>query len=269
MQPHAPPEVLLLADVSLVRDGTTILDHVDWVVRTGERWVVLGANGSGKTSLIRLASLYGHPSSGSVTVLGERLGRTDVRTLRRRIGVASAALSDQLRPALTATEVVMTARHAALEPWWHRYDEADRVRATELLARMGCAPLTDRPLGTLSSGERQRVALARTLMAEPELVLLDEPTAGLDLAGREGLIDRLGLLAADPATPPTVLVTHHTEEIPPGFTHALLLRAGRVQAAGPITAVLTATSLSECFGVALELEHRHGRWQAWASLPRP
>ncbi len=257
-------EVLALRDATLVRDGRAIVEGVTWTVREGERWVVLGPNGSGKTSLIRLASMNAHPSSGTVTVPGERLGTTDVRVLRRRIGLASAALADVLRADLSAREVVMTARYAALEPWWHHYTDAERARAAELLERTGAGPLADRRLGTLSSGERQRVALARTLMAEPDLVLLDEPTAGLDLVGREDLVSRLGALAADPTTPPTVLVTHHTEEIPPRFTHGLLLRGGRVQAAGPLADVLTADALSYCFGLPLGLEHRHGRWHAWA-----
>lgn len=256
--------VLRLEEVSLVRDGRSLLADVDWTVRPGESWAVLGLNGSGKTSLVRIASLYEHPSSGRVEVLGEELGRTDVRTLRARIGLASAALADRLRPTLRAVEVVVTARHGALEPWWHPHDEADHARAREQLARMGCGELAERRFGTLSSGERQRVLLARTLMADPGLLLLDEPTAGLDLAGREQLVAALDALAADPDAPPVVLVTHHVEEVPASFTHALLLRAGRVQAAGPIEAVLDDRSLSECFGVPLVLDRRDGRWSARA-----
>ncbi len=255
---------LVFDDVSLVRDGRTILDRVSWTVLPHERWVVLGRNGSGKTSLVRIASLYLHPSSGRVQVLGETLGRTDVRALRRRIGLASSSLAAQLRPALTAAEIVMTAKYGALEPWWHRYDAADRDRARALLDRTGCVELADRPFGTLSSGEQQRVQLARTLMADPALVLLDEPTAGLDLGGREELVATLAGLAADPATPPVVLVTHHVDEIPPGFTHLLLLAAGQVQATGPITACLTPAALSACFGLPLVVERRAGRWSAYA-----
>ena len=255
---------LRLADVGLVRDGSTILQGIDWTVGEGERWIVLGANGSGKTTLVRIASLYLHPSSGTVEVLGEVLGRVDVRRHRRRIGVVSASFADLLRPGLTATEVVMTAKFAALEPWWHTYDDADRAKALELLGRFGCEALADHPFTTLSSGERQRVQLARTLMTDPDLLLLDEPTAGLDLGGREDLVQRLAALARDPATPATILVTHHVDEIPEGYDHVLLLRGGQVLAAGPIAEVLNSASLSDCFGLAVTLERRGGRWSAFA-----
>jgi iron complex transport system ATP-binding protein len=260
----AVPDVLSLRDVSLVRDGRVILGAVDWTVRPGERWVVLGRNGSGKTSLIRIASLYLHPSTGTVQVLGQTLGRTDVRRLRTRIGLASPSLADQFRGDLTPTEIVMTALHAALEPWWHVYTDADRARARDLLGQMGCSDLVDQRFALLSSGERQRVLLARTLMTEPGLLLLDEPTAGLDLRGREELVATLGSLADDPGTPATILVTHHVEEIPDGFTHALLLTSGRVQAIGPLDEVLTADGLSSCFGLPLELTRAGGRWSARA-----
>jgi iron complex transport system ATP-binding protein len=254
---------LELAGVQLVRDRRAILEDVDWSVDPDQRWIVLGPNGSGKTSLIRIASLYLHPSRGTVVVLGERLGRTDVRVLRRRIGVASAGFTDLLRPDLVAADVVMTAKNAALEPWWHEYDEADRAGARVRLEQVGVGALADQPFGTLSSGERQRVLLARTLMTQPELLLLDEPTAGLDVAGREQLVDTLDQLAADTMTPPTVLVTHHVEEIPPRYTHALLLREGRVLAAGSLDDVLDGATLSECFGVPLHLARDHaGRWSA-------
>jgi iron complex transport system ATP-binding protein len=248
-----------------VRDGRRILDGVTWTVAPGERWVVLGRNGSGKSSLLKVASLYLHPSEGTVEVLGERLGRTDVRRLRTRIGVASAGMADMLRADLTPLDVVMTAKHAALEPWWHRYDDADRERARACLEQVGIARLAERSFATLSSGERQRVLLARTLMPEPGLLLLDEPTAGLDLGGREELVAGLADLAGDPATPPTVLVTHHVEEIPAGFDRLLLLADGRVTAAGPLEEVLDAEHLSECFGLPLGLERRHGRWWAWST----
>ncbi|MGH9004589.1 MAG: ABC transporter ATP-binding protein, partial [Acidimicrobiia bacterium] len=242
-----------------------VLDGIDWSVGPGERWAVLGPNGSGKTTLLRLAGGWLFPSAGTVDVLGARLGRVDVRVLRRRIGFASGSFVTALRPGVLAEDVVMTARFAATEAWWHTYDEADRARARQLLARMGCGHLVGRPIATASDGERQRVQLARTLMVEPDLLLLDEPTAGLDLGGREALVGRLGELAADPASAPTVLVTHHVEEVPPGFTHALLLRDGRVQAAGPIEATLTAGSLSACFGLPVTLERRGSRYIALAA----
>ncbi len=226
--------------------------------------MVLGRNGSGKTTLVRIASLYLHPSKGRVRVLGQELGKTDVRALRRSIGLASSSLTSQLRPELTALDVVMTAKHAALEPWWHTYDDADRDRARSQLSRLGVAHFAERLLGTLSSGEQQRVLLARSLMTDPGVVLLDEPTAGLDLGGREELVLALATLAADPSSPPTILVTHHVDEIPPGFTHALLMREGRVLAAGPIDRVLTRARLSDCFGLPLVVERRGRRWSAWA-----
>ena len=259
----AAAAALELRGVSVVRDGRSILDGVDWVVHDHERWVVLGRNGSGKTTLLRIASCYLHPTAGTVDVLGERLGRVDVRLLRARIGLTSAALSDQLRANLDALDVVMTAKFAALEPWWHTYTDEDRKRATTLLERLGVGGLADRAFGTLSSGERQRVLLARTLMTEPGLLLLDEPNAGLDLGGREELVTALAVLAGDRASPPTVLVTHHVDEIPPGFTHVLLLREGRVHAAGPVGETLTAEALSDTFGLALNLERRNGRFSAF------
>lgn len=247
------------------RDGRRILDEVSLEVRRDQHWLVLGANGSGKTTLMRIAAMYEHPSSGAVRVLGETLGRTDVRQLRRRVGYASAALASQFRPALTAADVVMTAKFAALEPWWHRYDDEDRERARACLERMDVRELADRSLATLSSGEQQRVLLARTLMNDPEVILLDEPSARLDLGGRERLVAALGGLAAQPDGPPIVLVTHHVDEVPDGITHAMLLRHGRVTAQGPIDDALTASSLSECFEMDLALERRDdGRLSAWA-----
>ncbi len=261
----ARPPALELCDVHLHRDGTDVIGRISSRVEQDQRWVILGANGSGKTSLMRIMALYEHPSSGTVDVLGERLGRTDVRTLRRRVGYASAALADQLRPQLAVLDVVQTAKFAALEPWWHRYDDADAERARSCLARMGVDRFTDRTFGTLSSGEQQRVLLARTLMNDPAVVLLDEPSARLDLGGREQLVTTLGDLAMDASAPPLVIVTHHVDEIPPGITHAMLLVGGNVLTAGPLESTLSAEALSECFGLALELERRaSGRFSAWA-----
>jgi len=257
------PEPLSLTDITFVRDGRHILDGVTWRVDDGENWLVLGANGSGKTTMLRIASMYEHPTSGTVRVLGEQLGHTDVRRLRRMVGYASAALATQFRTELTARDVVMTARFAALEPWWHQYTDDDRRRAEDCLAQMGVAGFADHQLGTLSSGEQQRVFLARTLMNDPGVILLDEPSARLDLGGREQLVRALGELAAHGAAP-VCLVTHHVDEIPPEIDHVLLLRRGAVLAQGPIGATLTSESLSDCFEMPLQLDRRpDGRYTAW------
>jgi iron complex transport system ATP-binding protein len=254
--------VLRCTDVSLVLDGSTILEAIDWTVERDERWVVLGANGAGKTSLLRIVALYQHPSAGSVDVLGQRLGRTDVRTLRERIAFSSPALAAKLEPTMTATEVVMTARYAALAPWWHRYTDADRDRAHDLLREWHCDALAAHPFPTLSAGERQRVLLARMLMNEPGVALLDEPTAGLDIGGREELVADLATWARDPARPPMVLVTHHLEEIPPAFTHALVLQGGRTLASGPLAEVVNSETLSEAYGLRLIVDARASRYTA-------
>ncbi|MDA8283239.1 MAG: ATP-binding cassette domain-containing protein [Actinomycetota bacterium] len=250
--------------VDLDRPAVPVLRGVDFVVGGAERWVVLGPNGSGKTTLLEVASGYLHPTRGQVEVLGERLGRTDVRSLRERVGLVSASVAKMLEPRLTGTEVVMSAAHGALEPWWHRYDATDRRRARDLLEAAGFGHTAQRPWGVLSEGERQQVLLARSLVKEPELLLLDEPAAGLDLGGRERLVARLGELAADAGAPPTVLVTHHVEEIPAGFDHALLLREGRVVAAGPAAEAMTAETLSATFGLRLALDSVAGRWSCRA-----
>ena len=256
---------LHLDHIVMRRGATLVLDDVSMSVGDGERWLVLGPNGSGKTSLLHVAALYDHPSSGVVEVLGERLGRTDVRELRKRVAYASAALTDLLRPSARVLDVVRTARFAALEPWWHTYTDADDERALDCLDRMGVAAFAERTFDTLSSGERQRVLLARTLMNDPAVVLLDEPSARLDLAGREQLVHALDDLATDPSSPPSVVVTHHVDDIPTSTTHALLLRAGRVLRSGPIDDVLDADGLTDCFGLALALERRpDGRFSAWA-----
>ena len=257
--------VISLSNVTLKRDGQTILNSINWTVLTGERWVILGPNGSGKTTLCKLAGLYMHPSHGNIDVMGKRLGRTDVRLLRAKLGFTSQALADMMRPSLSALEIVMTGRHAALTPWWHNYGERDRERATSLLKRFNCEALSNARYATLSAGERQRVMLARALMSDPPLLILDEPTAGLDLTGREQLISLLARLADNTKLRGAVLVTHHVDEIPPGFTHILLLGNGRLVAQGPIRETLTPDVLSECFGIPLQLEHRDNRWTAWSS----
>ena len=255
-----------LQDISVVRDGRLLLDRVSLRVGTDERWLVLGANGSGKTTLVRIAAMYDHPTRGSVSVVGETLGSTDVRALRRRIGYVSASLASDLRPALVARDVVMTARHAALEPWWHSYDDADRNQAEQCLDRMGVAEFAERSFGSLSSGEQQRVLLARSFMNRPDVVLLDEPSARLDLGGRERLVGTLSSLVDDRSAPALVLVTHHLDEVPARMTHALLLREGQVLVAGAFDDIVNSTNLSECFGVPLHVERRaNGRLSAHAA----
>jgi iron complex transport system ATP-binding protein len=248
--------------VGLRLDGTSVLDGIDWDVAPGERWVVLGANGAGKTTLLRIAACYQHPTRGTVDVLGARLGRVDVRVLRERIAFSSSALLAALETRMTATEVVMTGRYAALAPWWHTYTRDDVERAHSLLARFGCLPLAEHTFASLSAGERQRVLLARTLAQEPGLVLLDEPTAGLDVGGREQLVADLAEWGADADRPPVVLVTHHLEEVPPAFTHVLVLRNGRTLARGPLVETMRDDVLSEAYGVALRVVHDAGRWTA-------
>lgn len=256
---------LEMTGVDLVKGGGLVLKGLDWTVAPGERWVVLGPNGSGKTSLILLASGYDHPTRGTVRVLDRTIGRSDVRLLRTRIGLVSASVGKLLRPTVRAIDVVMSNRYGALEPWWHTYTDDDRLRAQKLLDDGGFGYTAERAFGVLSEGERQQVLLARALMNEPELVLLDEPAAGLDVGGRERLVRRLRQLAEDPATPPLVFVTHHLEEIPPGFTHALLLRAGEVVEQGLLEQTLTSRAITHTFGLPLRVEHEDGRFTCRAT----
>lgn len=257
-----PAEVIGLVAVDVDVDGTRILHGIDWSVEAGERWVVVGPNGSGKTTLLRLVASWQRPSGGAATVLGERLGRTDMRALRKRIGYTSQALSDLLRPAMTPHEVVLSAPNAALETWWHSYSEADHDDASARLRLFGIdADAEFRPLRTLSAGERQRVLLARAFTGSPGLVALDEPTAGLDVGGREDLVRRLDRAAAT-IEAPLVLVTHHLEEIPPAFDRVVLLAQGRMVAAGPTAELLTSERLSDLYGVPLDVRCDDGRWSA-------
>lgn len=267
--PPSDGPVLRLEGVGLTRDGRDLLDGVDWVLHRREFWVVLGPNGCGKTSLSRIATLHEHPSRGRVELLGETLGRTDVRELRRRVSLVSSAMADLVRPALAPVDVVKSARFAALEPWWHTYTPEDEDRARALLDDQGVGRLADRTFGSLSSGERQRVLLARSLMNDPALVVLDEPSAGLDLRGREELVDRLDALAATSGAPTVVLVTHHVEEIPAAATHVLALRDGRTVASGPLRPTLTGALLGRSFGVEVELAEHGGRWSARRATPGP
>jgi iron complex transport system ATP-binding protein len=257
--------VLRLAQISHWYETRRVLDGVNWEVSPDEHWVIIGENGCGKSTLLQIASLYLHPSQGEVEVLGTILGTADIRKLRSRIGYMAAAFADQLRPALTALEVVYTAKFAALEPWWHEYTTQDHDRAQECLDRMGVGWTTARPWGTLSSGERQRVLLARTLMNDPALVLLDEPTSRLDLRGREDLVAALDQLARASSGAASAIVTHHVEEIPNSATHVLLIRGGHIIASGPISEALTSETLSDCFAMQFNLERRHnGRYVAFA-----
>ena len=257
-------DVLALAGVSVVRGETRILDDVSWEVEEGQRWVVLGPNGAGKTTLLQLASARIHPTTGVVGILGEVLGAVDVFELRPRIGLASAALAERIPAGERVRDVVVTASYGVVGRWREEYDRLDEGRAVELLEALGASHLSERRFGTLSEGERKRVQIARALMTDPELMLLDEPAAGLDLGGREDLVRRLGALAADLAAPAMVLVTHHVEEVPPNFTDVLLMRDGAVVAQGPIEITLTAANLEATFGLALELEVRGERYAARA-----
>jgi iron complex transport system ATP-binding protein len=258
-------DVLAFSGVTVRRDGATLLDSISWEVSEGERWVVLGPNGAGKTTLLQVAAANLHPTRGTATILGDQLGAVDVFELRPRIGLSSAALAERLPARETVRDVVLTASYAVVGRWRETYEDLDAERADELLDALGVAGLAERRFGTLSEGERKRVQIARALMTDPELMLLDEPAAGLDLGGREDLVRRLSVIAADPYAPALVLVTHHVEEIPPGFTHVLLLRDGRVVTAGPIETHLTAATLGETFGLDLRLERVGDRWAARAS----
>lgn len=244
------------------RDGRWILADIDWTVRPGERWAVVGPNGAGKTTLVAIAATTLWPTAGRIRVLGAELGRVDAWTLRPRIGVASAGLAERVGRSFAALDVVVTGMTGALAPWWDRFPDADLARARSLLAELGVGGLAPREFGSLSTGERQRVLLARTLMPDPELLLVDEPAAGLDLRAREELVDALARLAAAARPGGIVLVTHHLEEIPPGFGHALVLADGRAVAAGAIDGVLTDEVLSAAYGLPLRVEARDGRWTA-------
>ncbi|WP_405781921.1 ABC transporter ATP-binding protein [Streptomyces sp. NBC_00859] len=257
-------DVLELLDVSVVRDGRALVDDVSWSVKEGERWVILGPNGAGKTTLLNIASSYLFPSTGTASILGEQLGKpgTDVFELRPRIGMAGAAMAEKMPKRQTVLQVVLTAAYGMTATWNEDYEEVDEKRARAFLDRLGMTDFLDRRFGTLSEGERKRTLIARAMMTDPELLLLDEPAAGLDLGGREDLVRRLGRLAKDPYAPSMVMVTHHVEEIAPGFTHVLMIRQGKVLAAGPMETELSSRNLSLCFGLPLVVEQRGNRWTA-------
>jgi iron complex transport system ATP-binding protein len=264
----SPPDddtVILFDRVSVIRGGSFLVRGLSWQVELDERWVILGPNGAGKTTLLNLASARLHPSRGTAWVLGERLGRTDVNELRTRVGLTTGSFTERMPPDERVLDVVLTAAWSVVGRWRERYDPQDEARARRLLHQMGMGALLEREFGTLSEGERKRTQIARALMTDPELMLLDEPTAGLDLGGREDLLARLTELAEDPDAPAMALVTHHVEEIPPGFTHAMLLREGNIVAAGLISETMTADNLSKTFGLPLVVERVGGRYTARAA----
>lgn len=259
------PRVLELSDVSVVRSGTVILDHVSWTVDGTQRWVILGPNGAGKTTMLQLAAAMIHPTSGVVNVLDDVLGSTDLFELRPRIGFASTALARRIPARETVLDVVMTAAYAVTGRWNEDYDEVDTRRARRVLSEWRLDALADRAFGDLSDGEQKRVQIARSIMTDPELLLLDEPAASLDLGAREELLHILGGYASSPFAPAIVMVTHHVEEIPVGFTHALVLGGGAIRAAGPIAEILTAEILGDAFDISLIVEARDGRYTARAA----
>jgi iron complex transport system ATP-binding protein len=258
----ASEAVVEMTGVDVVRGENFLLRGVDWRVEPDHRWVVLGPNGAGKTTLLQLAAAQMHPTRGTVTLLGETLGAVDVFELRPRIGLTSAAMAQRIPPSEKTGDIVVSAGYAVVGRWRERYEVHDLTRAAMLMEQWGVAELATRTFGTLSEGERKRVQIARALMPDPELLLLDEPGAGLDLGGREDLVGRLSDLARYHYAPAQVLVTHHVEEIPPGYDRALLLRDGEVVAAGPADDVLTDANLSDTFGVKLALARTDGRFTA-------
>lgn len=258
-------EVIHFADVSVRRGRTWLLKNINWVVREGERWVIIGPNGAGKSTLLRLAGALMHPTTGIAVVLDEYLGLTNVFELRPRIGLVGAGFADSIPSQETVENLVVTASWAVAGRGQEEYDEDDLVRARLILGSVGMAALAHRTYGTLSEGERKRAQIARSLMTDPELILLDEPAAGLDLGGREQLLATMTAMAADAQGPSMVLVTHHVEEIPPGTTHALILSGGGVVAQGRIEDVLTDEILSTVYGLPLHITKSHERWSANAA----
>jgi iron complex transport system ATP-binding protein len=248
--------------VSVVRDGNLILDDIEWAVNDDERWVIIGPNGAGKTTLLMLAAAHEHPTEGTVTVLDEVLGEGDVFGLRPRLGLASTAMARRIPPTETVVNVVMTAAWAVTGRWNEQYDVVDEDRARRVLGEWKLAHLADRTFGTLSDGEQKRTMIARAVMTDPEMLLLDEPAASLDLGSREELMHLLGDYATSPNAPVIIMVTHHVEEIPAGFTHALVMKDGRIHAAGPISTTLSSDVLSSAFGVPITVSRFAGRFAA-------
>ena len=256
--------ILELSDISVRRGDRIILGPLNWQVLEGERWVILGPNGAGKTTLLQICSSLIHPTTGEINILGEKLGKVDVFELRTRIGLTSSALVEQLPADELVMDVVLTAAYAMLGRWQEKYDLWDESRAMALLTALGVRELGERLFGSLSEGEKKRVQIARALMADPELLLLDEPASSLDLGGREDLLRRIESLSKDPLAPATVIVTHHIEEIPVGTTHALLLREGVVVAQGEVASVITDQNLTQAYGLAITVQTEGGRFFARA-----
>ena len=256
--------VLQFDNVSFVRDGRPILDEVNWKVDDSERWVVLGSNGAGKTTALKLATGHEYPTKGTVDILDQRLGRVDVFELRTRIGFAASAQARRIPAGEAVLNTVLTAAYAVEGRWNEEYDDLDVRQARRVLGEWNLDHLADRTFGTLSDGERKRVLIARATMTDPELLLLDEPSASLDLGSRENLISMLSGYAQSPVSPAMIMVTHHVEEVPPGFTHVLMLNEGKVTAQGPIAETLTAENLEATFGMPFLLAELHGRYHAVA-----
>ena len=256
--------VISLRDVSVVRGAKPILDRVDWTVESDQRWVIIGPNGAGKTTMLRIAAAQIHPSLGRAEVLGEKLGEVNVFELRTRIGFASSALASHIPNSEKVLDAVMTASYAVTGRWNEKYEDIDERRARRVLAEWHLQDFADRSFGTLSDGERKRTQIARAVMPDPELLLLDEPVASLDLSAREQTIKIISAYASSPEAPAIVMVTHHLEEIPAGFTHALIMSAGKVFAAGPIETTITSDKISEAFGMAITVDSVDNRYRARA-----
>lgn len=262
-EPTTDPDLLIdFRGVEFIRGGNTLVGPVDWQVELDERWVIVGPNGAGKTTLIRMAAAQEFPSRGVAFVLGERIGKTDMRDLRAAIGLTSSAIASMIPASEKVGDIVVSAGYAVVGRWREKYEDVDYEQALDVLEQVGAMHLIDRTWGTLSDGEKKRVLIARAVMIDPELLIMDEPAAGMDLGGREDLIAYLGDLALDPDAPAMVMITHHLEEIPYGFTHAMLLDEGTVIAQGLIEDVLTSENVSRAYHQPIEVQHDDGRFYA-------